>query len=93
MPRRKKRYEATYPEGWVVSEEYVANKRNIVPGTEISFKNQRGRFRFIKHVVNGEYEWLDVIGNNAQFHSFRPSEIKRVHWKNRTRENTKKKKD
>ena len=90
MPRRKKVYEVSYPEGWVVSEEYVANKRNIVPGTELSFRDQRGRFRFIKHVVNGEHEWIDVIGKNGQFHSFRPSEIKRVHWKNMTRENAKK---
>jgi hypothetical protein len=91
MPRRKKAVEVSpYPDSWVVSHEMVVNKRNIVPGTEISFKDQRGRFRFIKHVINGEHEWIDVIGTNGQFHSFRPSEVKRVHWKNRTRENSKK---
>lgn len=90
MPRGRKKVQAKpYPDHWVVSEEMSVNKRNLVPGTEISFKGQRGRFRFIKHVINGEHEWIDVIGNNGQFHSFRPSEVKRVHWKNRTRANSK----
>lgn len=90
MPKRKKTYEATYPEGWVISEEYSANGRNIVKDTEISIKNEKGRFRFIKYVVNGDKEWIDVMGSNNQFRSFRPSQIKRVHWKNKTRENAKK---
>lgn len=90
MPKRKKTYEATYPEGWVVSEEYSANGRNIVKDTEISIKDQKGRFRFDKHVVNGDKEWIDVFSKDGQFRSFRPSQIKRVHWKNKTRENAKK---
>jgi hypothetical protein len=90
VPRRKKTYEATYPEGWVISEEYSANGRNIVKDTELSINNEKGRFRFIKHVINGDKEWIDVLGSNNQFRSFRPSQIKRVNWKNKTRENAKK---
>jgi hypothetical protein len=90
MPRRKKTYEVSYPEGWVVSEEYSANGRNILKDTELSIKNEKGRFRFIKHVINGDIEWIDVLGSNNQFRSFRPAQIKRVHWKNTTRENAKK---
>lgn len=94
MPRRKNRAEVIpYPEEWVVNEEMTVNKRNVTPGTEISFRGQRGRFRFIKHVVNGQHEWIDVISTSGQFHSFRPSEVKRVHWKNMTRANAKKKSD
>jgi len=90
MPKRKKTYEATYPEGWVINDEYSANGRNIVKDTELSINNEKGRFRFIKHVVNGDKEWIDVMGPNNVFRSFRPSQIKRVHWKNKTRENAKK---
>ena len=91
MTRRKKVYEdISYPEGWVVNEEYVANGRNIVKDTELSINDERGRFRFIKHVVNGDKEWIDVFSKDGQFRSFRPSDIKRVHWKNKTRENAKK---
>jgi hypothetical protein len=91
MPRRKNKAEVLrYPAEWVVSEEMTVNKRNVVPGTEISFRGQKGRFRFIKHVINGEHEWIDVMNNSGQFRSFRPSEVKRVHWKNMTRANAKK---
>jgi hypothetical protein len=91
MPRRKNSVEAPrYPEDWVVSEEMTVNKRNVVPGTEMSFVGQKGRFLFIKHVINGKHEWIDVISNSGQFRSFRPSEVKRVHWKNMTRQNAKK---
>ncbi len=90
MPKRKKTYEATYPESWLVNEEYSANGRNIVKDTELSIKNEKGRFRFLKHVINGDKEWIDVMSSNSQFRSFRPSQIKRVHWKNKTRENSKK---
>lgn len=91
MPRRKKTYEVSYPEGWVVSEEYTANGRNIIKDTELSIKDQKGRFRFDKHVVNGDKEWIDVFSSkDGQYHSYRPSQIKRVHWKNKTRENAKK---
>jgi len=89
MARRKKETEpAAYPEGWVVSETCTVNGRNLMPGTEVSVRGQKGRFRFVKHVVNGDKEWIDVMGG-AQFRSFRPSEVRTVHRKNRTRENLK----
>jgi len=89
--RRKTTQTATYPEGWVVSESCTVNGRNLVPGTEVSVRGQKGRFRFIKHVVNGDKEWIDVMGgaNEAQFRSFRPSQVRTVHRKNRTRANLK----
>lgn len=76
----------TLPEGWVVSTEYTANGRRIVEGTELSFKTAPGRFRFVKHVVNGDKEWIDVVDgkDGAKWSSFRPSDIKRVHYKRKT---------
>ena len=62
MGRRKKKKEIEYPEGWSVSFEYQANGRNLQPGTELSIKNERGRFKFVKHVKTENSEWIDVIG-------------------------------
>jgi hypothetical protein len=78
-----------YPEGWVVSHEMTANGRRIVGGTELSFSGQSGRFRFVKHVVNGDLEWVDVVDgkDGARWRSFSPASIKRVHYKNKTRAN------
>lgn len=77
-----------YPEEWIVSFEYTANGRNIVPGTELSFKNQRGRYKFIKHVINGDKEWLDVRSdekNGYCYCSFSVESIRRVHYKKKGR--------
>lgn len=88
--RNKVQNDRPYPEEWVVSYEFTANGRKIANGTELSFKNERGRFRFIKHVVNGEKEWLDVRAdekNGYVYRSFSPDSIRRVHYKNKTRAN------
>lgn len=75
---------------WTISYEIKHNGRNVEAGTELSFKGERGRYRFIKHVVTPTCEWVDVVGgakNFKQFRAFRPEQIKTVHWKNKTREN------
>lgn len=83
---------------WVVTTEWSANGRNLVPGTEISIRGERGRFKFQRHVFNpkNNREWVDVIGgpNGAkQFRSFAPEQIKTVHWKNKIRPTKVNKKD
>lgn len=90
MPRRKKKKEAVYPEGWDVAFEYQINGRNLEPGTEVSIKNERGRFKFVKYVRKGDSEWIDVIGgptNTKMFRSFSVDRVKTVHWKKKLRSN------
>ena len=77
---------------WVVSEEWTVHGRNLVKGTELSIRGERGRFQFIRHVYNArlDVEWVDVIGGSRgarQFRSFAPVRIKTVHWKNKIRPN------
>lgn len=89
MPRRKKVKEITYPEGWEVSFEYQVNGRNLEPGTEVSIKNERGRFSFVKHVKTENSEWIDVIGGPPRvkmFRSFAIDKVKTVHWKKKMRQ-------
>lgn len=77
-------------DSWVISTELQVNGRHVVPGTELKITGERGRFRFVKHVLNGDIEWIDVWGgrNGAeQMRSFRPSAIKVVHYKNQTDKN------
>lgn len=90
MPRGKKRENKepapNYTDSWIISYEYTANGRNILPGTELSFQGESGRFRFVKHVINGEHEWVDVVDgkDGARWRSFGPESIKRVHYKKKT---------
>lgn len=73
---------------WKITTEMQINGRNVSKGTELKVKGQRGRFRFIKHVLTEEgHEWIDAIGGpkgSEQWRSFRPSEVKTVHIKNQT---------
>jgi hypothetical protein len=74
----------------VISEEWTTQGRNLVKGTELSIRGERGRFQFIRHVYNPklDVEWVDVIGGARgakQFRSFAPVRIKTVHWKNKIR--------
>lgn len=64
---------------------YTANGRHLERGTEISIKGERGRFRFLHHVTNGDKEWIDVADKNKALRSFRPEKIKRVHYKKKIR--------
>lgn len=78
---------------WVITEEIQINGRNVVVGTELSITEERGRFKFVKHVRTPTAEWIDVVGGSTghkSFRSFRPDRVKRVHWKNRLRESVKK---
>lgn len=83
---------------WVVSEEWTANGRHLVKGTEVSIRGERGRFQFVKHVYNPNTgsEWVDVVGGPAnvrQFRSFSADRIKTVHYKNKIRQPKPRKKD
>lgn len=82
------------PEAWMVDDHITINGRHVYRGTELSIKDEPGRFRFIKYVYNTEAdcEWIDVVGGRkgvSTFRAFRPERVKTVHWKNKTRENAK----
>ena len=94
MGRKKKKASSLadiHPD-WTISKEIQINGRNVVVGTELSITDERGRFRFIQHVQTPTAEWIDVIGGptgTRMFRSFRSNRVKRVHWKNKPRENSK----
>jgi hypothetical protein len=76
---------------WVVTEQIQINGRYVSSGTELSILGERGRFVFIKHVQTPTAEWIDVVGGperHRTYRSFRSDRVKRVHWKNRTRQNS-----
>jgi hypothetical protein len=95
MGRKKKKQKLTIADihpDWVVSEEMQINGRNVVVGTELSITDERGRFKFLKHIKTPTAEWIDVIGGPDKYRmcrSFRPERVKRVHWKNKMRESAK----
>lgn len=75
-------------EKWVISESIVVNGRRVDAGTELSIKDERGRFKFVRHVYNPDLdvEWVDVVGGAKgarQHRSFRQDRIKRVHYINK----------
>lgn len=75
---------------WVVTTEMQINGRNVYPGTELKISGERGRFRFLKHVDNGQAQWIDVWGGpkgSENWRSFRVDRVKTVHYKNRTDHN------
>lgn len=91
MAKRKKTVEIKdiHPD-WIVSDTIKHNGRIVEKNTELSIKGISGRFLFIKHVKTPNCEWIDVIGGKnqyKQFRSFRPDQIKTVHYKNKRREN------
>ncbi len=71
-------------------EEIKVNGRNVVRGTELSFNNVRGRFRFMYAVENpnGSIAWLTVYGGTGgrkQYHSFALDRVRSVHYKTKMR--------
>ena len=81
MPRRK-HCPSRLPEGWVKTREFKWNGRHISPGTVLSIKGERGRFRFIAHIKTPTSEWIDVIGGVKgvdMWRSFYPDRIRTVH--------------
>lgn len=73
---------------WTVSTEIQINGRKVTVGTEMKIKGERGRFRFMKHVINADgVEWIDVWGGpkkSEHTRSFRLDMVQRVHYKNTT---------
>jgi hypothetical protein len=78
-----KRTPPTYPAGWHVADETTLNGHAVTPGTELSIRGERGRFRFLRHItVDGGADWLDVYGGPKgaeQLRSFYPERVKTVH--------------
>lgn len=68
-----------YTDNWVVSLECRINNKIVAEGTELSIRGERGRFKFLKHVVNSDHEWIDVLGTSGQFRSFAVDRVKTVH--------------
>lgn len=99
MGRKKQAVKESNPsEGWVISESIVVNGRHVDAGTELSIKDERGRYKFVRHVYNPrlDVEWVDVVGGAKgarQYRSFRQDRIKRVHYKNKMRLTSKELKD
>jgi len=95
MRRRKKTTEPSNPTPnptahWITSSEIVIHGRHVKQGSELSIKGERGRFNFIKHVLNPKTgsEWVDVVGGPAGYktlRSFHVDKIRRVHNKVKTR--------
>lgn len=57
--------------------------QTLTPGTEVSIRGERGRFRFRQYVTtDAGVEWIDVwggVGGREAFRSFRPTEVRAVH--------------
>ncbi len=89
MPKKKIQENAPKPnDNWIYETEILVNGRKVVPGTELSIHDERGRFRFVRQVTTEKQIcWIDVISEvkgSEAFRSFYPSKIKRVHYKNQT---------
>jgi hypothetical protein len=85
MSRKKQSTARDLPDTWVVSTAFTANGRHLTPGIEIKIRGERGRFRFDRHVHNGNVEWVDVRDQDGRFRSFRVERIKTVHIKQKLR--------
>ncbi len=58
--------------------EMVVGRDTLLPGTPIRIRNQRGIFLFrcaARNNITGS-EWIDCIGPEKQWHSFRADKIK-----------------
>lgn len=88
MGRRKKSIKEDNPSSdWEITYEMQINGRHVEAGTELKIQGERGRFRFIKHVLTSDAEWIDVWGgpkHREQMRSFRTERVIRVHYKNTT---------
>lgn len=72
------------PPDWEEREETTINGRTVEPGTELSIRGARGRFRFLKHVTRPErgLEWIECWGGPKGCEtqrSFRPEQVRTVH--------------
>lgn len=81
MSRKKNKTPLPVNPNWVITTHWTGpTGRLCVPGAEISIKGERGRFKFVRHVLNKKSgaEWIDVIGKDRT-RSFRPDRLKTVH--------------
>jgi hypothetical protein len=86
MTARSKKH--PQPSKFTRSYDLTVNGRHIGPGTELSFRVERGRFRFLALVTNEETgaQWVDVAcPKTRQVRSFHVTDIKRVHYKSKLR--------
>jgi hypothetical protein len=75
---------------WEIKLEMTINNRHVTKDTELKISGERGRFRFMRHVKNGDIEWIDVYGGKKgaeAFRSFREERVRTVHYKNQTGKN------
>lgn len=81
--KARRKVAAAPPPDWEASTELKVHGRIVRPGTELSIKGERGRFRFIKYVRRPArgVEWIDVADADEHIRSFRPDRIRRVHTK------------
>ena len=79
MARRRNKAKPLPPD-WVESLEAVVNGRTLTPGTEVSIRGERGRFRFLKRVERPErgLEWLDFWGGPKGAENWRSFPLERV---------------
>jgi hypothetical protein len=96
MAKKKKTPAAMWLESpsahWVIETEIQIHGRHVVKDTELSIIGERGRFRFLKQITNGDKTWIDVVGGPKgakQMRSFHLDKVRRVHYKNKTREGRK----
>ncbi len=92
---RKARTRPTPPVPFTVTETFTPEGRApLSPGTELSVRGERGRFKFIHHCTNdrtGE-GWITVWGplsgdgQRAQWRSFDPARVRTVHRLRKTRQ-------
>ncbi len=93
MARRKKTetVDAVRPDShWILEDEIQINGRNVIKGTELKIKGERGRFRFLRRVNTGKSTWIDVWGGpkgSECMRSFYEERVKTVHYKNKTDHN------
>jgi hypothetical protein len=73
----------------ITEESWQHNGRHVAPGTELSVRGERGRYRFLAHVyTEAGCEWIDTYGgppNREAFRSFSLARITTVHAKPKAR--------
>lgn len=82
-PAMQRRRGATDPSrDWIRAEEFkTSSGRWLRPGVEFAVRGERGRFRFLRYVRNGDTEWISAIGGTKgvrMFRAFRPDAVKKV---------------
>ena len=72
------------PPDWIETSTATVHGRTLDPGTEVSIKGERGRFRFMRRIERPErgLVWLDFWGGPKgceQWRSFAPERVRTVH--------------